>query len=104
MMPILKQNVRILRPSECKKIMEQIPKLEHETMFKTLLYSGMRYIEAKRLYEHDNGCPKNERWFDRESGFIKLGEKAVKKEKIVQHEGTKCSKVKRKREEKNWII
>ena len=66
--------------------MDQIPKLEHETMFKMLLYTGMRYIEAKRLYDHDNKCPKNERWFDRETGFIKLGKMAVMKEKIVQKE------------------
>ena len=86
MIPIIKQGTRILRPSECRKILDQIPKLEHETMFKMLLYSGMRYVEAKRLYDHDNKCPKNERWFDRESGFIKLGKMAVKKERIVQKE------------------
>lgn len=86
MIPILKQGTRILRPSECKKILDQIPKLEHETQFKMLLYSGMRYIEAKRLYDHEKKCPKNERWFDRESGFIKLGKMAVKKEKVVQKE------------------
>jgi len=86
MIPILKQKVRILRPFECKKIIDQIPKLEHETQFKMLLYSGMRYIEAKRFYDHEKKCPKNERWFDRESGFIKLGKMAVKKEKIVQRE------------------
>jgi len=57
LIPILKQGTRILRPSECKKIIDQIPKLEHETQFKMLLYSGMRFIEARRLFDHDNKCP-----------------------------------------------
>ena len=64
MEPILKstdgvnQQVRILRPSEVRLLLTKgITKFEHQVMFKALLYSGMRYAEAKRFQN-------NPQWFD----------------------------------------
>lgn len=76
--PILKSNIRVLRPGECKLLMAAIPKPEYKVMFQALLYSGMRYIEAQRLKKYPQ-------WFD--GNFIKLevGE-AVLKEKIRYNE------------------
>lgn len=61
--PITKNKVRILRPNEYKAIENEILKIHHRIMFQTLLFTGMRYIEAKRLQD-------NPQWFD--SNFIKI--------------------------------
>ena len=47
--PILKSGIRVLRPGEAKMLMAAIPKIEYKVMFQTLLYTGLRYVEAQRL-------------------------------------------------------
>lgn len=74
-----RNNVRIFRPYECKRFIEAIPKPEYKTMFQTLLYTGMRYIEVQRLY-------KKPEWFD--GTFIYLPREADKKKKRTQRERT----------------
>jgi len=72
--PILKVgNTRILRPYEAKQLINAIPKEEQRDKFEALLYSGMRYVECKRLLE-------NPQWFDGE--HIHLSKSAIKKDKI----------------------
>ena len=75
--PITRNGVRIFRPDECKRFIAAIPKPEYRTMFQALLYSGMRYVEMKRLWKHPN-------WFDGE--FINLPREAVFKQKRSQLE------------------
>ena len=41
--------VRILRPWELKEFIKVIPKKEYKTMFEFLLYTGMRYVEAREV-------------------------------------------------------
>lgn len=52
MEPIISEGVRILRPYECRHLIGGIPMLDDKTMFKTLLYTGMRYKDCKRLKKH----------------------------------------------------
>lgn len=76
--PILKNNVRILRPIEFKAILNEIKKPHHRVMLQTLMFTGMRYIEVKRLKEHP-------RWFD--GNFIKICfGKGIKKQQIRNKE------------------
>lgn len=77
--PLSRQNTRILRPWECQALISAIPKNEYQTMFKALLYSGMRYIEVQRFQDHPE-------WFD--GVFIHLPILAVKKKKRKQRERT----------------
>ena len=62
-MDIIKENVRILRPSECTKLINAISKNNHRIMFKAFLYSACRYVELKRLKSNPD-------WFD--GNFIYL--------------------------------
>ena len=71
---IIKANTRILRPYECKLLIDNIPKLDSVNKFETLLYTGMRYIEVQRLYKHPE-------WFNGET--IHLTNKAIKKKKVT---------------------
>jgi len=57
--PLIKNNVRILRPSEYKLIHRNLMKRHHKIFLDTLLFTGMRYVEAQRLQ-------KNPDWFDEE--------------------------------------
>lgn len=57
------QEIRILRPSEATALIKVIPKGYHGTMFKALLYTGMRYTELQVFKEHRE-------WFD--GSFIKV--------------------------------
>lgn len=47
-----KAGVRILRPDEFEKLLVSIPKLENRTKLKMLMFTGLRYSEAKDLYNH----------------------------------------------------
>jgi len=69
---------RILRPKEYKLIEAEILKLHHRVMLQALLFTGMRYIELKRLQQ-------NPKWFDGEFINIVVGE-GVKKHKIRMNE------------------
>jgi len=58
MKPIIKEGVRILRPSEAKLLIDKgIPSFKNQLLFKALLFSGTRYAECKRLKN-------NSEWFD----------------------------------------
>lgn len=71
---IFKSNTRILRPYECRALIDKIPKLDYVNKFEALLYTGMRYIEVQRLY-------KNPDWFNGET--IHLTKKGTKKKKVT---------------------
>ena len=72
--PIVKNKVRILRPIEYKLIESEVLKLHHRIMLQTLLFTGMRYIECKRL-QH------NPKWFDGDFVKISFGE-GINKQQI----------------------
>jgi len=75
--PIIKGKVRILRPVEFEALETAINKSDHKTIIKTMLYSGMRYIELQRFN-------KNPDWLMKSSFHIHLPEQAVKKSKRKQ--------------------
>ena len=74
--PILRNGVRILRPQEFRLIVDNI-KPDYQIMFKTLLLTGMRYVEAKRFQIHTD-------WFD--GDFINLPNSAMLKQKAKMRE------------------
>jgi hypothetical protein len=73
----MRQGVRILRLYECKVLIENIPKQEFKSMFRGLLFSGMRYIDMQRFQKHPS-------WFDSE--FINLPKESVHKQLRTQLE------------------
>ena len=75
--PIMRKGVRILRPGECKRLVENIPKQEYRSIFRALLFTGMRYIEMQRFQNFPS-------WWDGE--FIHLPEESVHKHKRKQKE------------------
>lgn len=56
---ILKNGIRILKPSEFKKIIDVIPKVEHKDKLEILLYTGCRYTELQWLYKHPDAFKGN---------------------------------------------
>jgi len=70
---ILVSNVRVLRPSEAKALIDAVPKDDQKLKLEALLYTGMRYIEVHRLWENPN-------WFKKDN--IHLTKEAIKKKKI----------------------
>ena len=77
--PLSRNGVRILRPFEFKRLSKEL-KSYHRIFLKTLIYSGMRYVEAQRFQENPD-------WFD-DDGFIHLPKIAVHKQKRKQLERT----------------
>lgn len=62
--PIIKNRTRVFRPFEVDKILRYgTLKLDHKTMFRALLYTGMRYVELQRFQKEPD-------WFD--GDFIHL--------------------------------
>ena len=74
---IIRQGVRILRPSEYEAVLKGCTKKHHRTMLQTLLYTGMRYIELQRFQEYPS-------WFT--GDFIHLPKMADRKVKRTQPE------------------
>ncbi len=72
--PILKEDVRILRPSEYDQLRDAIPKMHHQIFLDTLLYSGMRYIEVQRFQDHPE-------WYEKETRTIHIPKEGGKKKK-----------------------
>lgn len=73
-----KQKVRILRPWEVRQLVDAIPKTDYQLIFKTLLFTGARYIEIARFQKHLE-------WLDGQ--FIELpSELASRKAKRKQKE------------------
>jgi len=75
--PITRFGIRVLRPGECKQLLNGVTKPEMKTQFQALLFTGMRYVEMKRFWQHPS-------WFD--GDFINLPKSAVKKQKRTQME------------------
>lgn len=50
--PIIKEGVRIFRPQEIELLISAIPKSDNQTKFEAMLYSGLRYVEGRRLYNN----------------------------------------------------
>lgn len=73
--PIMKQGVRVFRPQEFKLFLAAIPKREFQTIIKTMLFTGMRYVELQRLQA-------NPKWFD--GDFIQLPKEAILKNEREQ--------------------
>ena len=73
----LNGEIRILTPSEYKRIREAIPKDIHKTVLDVLLITGMRYVEMLRLYE-------NQLWYNEKRNIIHLLEEAQLKHKRRQ--------------------
>jgi hypothetical protein len=76
--PIMKGNVRVLRPSEFKEIKERAKK-DKQILLDCLLLSGMRYEEFYRLRQHED-------WLS--GKFIYLPQWAEKKVKRKQKDRT----------------
>ena len=81
--PIIKSSsdgraVKILRPQEYELLVQAIPKAEYKTKFDALLFSGMRYSEAKRLY-------KNQKLFDGNAIRMKSTKKRAKQKERYIH-------------------
>lgn len=74
---IIRQKVRILRPSEYTQFLSGVTKQHHRIFCQTLLYTGMRYIELQRFHDYPE-------WFD--GNFIHLPEMADRKVKRTQPE------------------
>lgn len=51
-MPLYKHGTCIFLPCEARALINAIPKVEYKTMFKALLFSGMRYVEMQRFQQH----------------------------------------------------
>ena len=49
---ILKNSVRIFRPSELMKLIEAIPKIDHRDKLEALLYTGCRFTELQWLFRN----------------------------------------------------
>lgn len=68
------KNIRILSPFDVDKILDEIKDPHHKTIFNVLLWTGMRYVEMKRLY-------KNPEWYSKERNIITFTGSAQKKVK-----------------------
>ena len=79
MKPILKGGIRILRPQEYEAIREAIPKMHHQIILDTVLFTGMRWIELERLKKHPD-------WYDPRGGYIYLPPEASQKKKRTMRE------------------
>ena len=79
MNPILKSGVRILRPEEYEALRDAIPKLYHQIMLDTALFTGMRWVELERFQ-------KNPMWYDPSGGYIYLPPEASQKKKRTMRE------------------
>jgi len=75
--PIIRQETRILRPREFQALLRAVPLLDQQTQLQCLLFTGMRYIEAKRFQTYPS-------WFD--GDFIHLPKEACLKKERTQQE------------------
>ncbi len=69
--------IRILRPKEYAALLNGCKRTDYRTMLQAMLYTGVRYVELKRLQSHPD-------WFDGE--YLHLPFDAVHKEKRTQME------------------
>jgi len=69
--------IRIFRPREFAALLRGCNKVEYQTILETLLYTGCRYEELKRVQQNPD-------WFDGE--YLHMPYDAVHKEKRTQYE------------------
>jgi len=74
-------DVRVLTPTEYRRLREAIPKEHHKALFDILMITGIRYIELLRLYDHKE-------WYNPKNNIIHLPASAQKKVKRKQVERT----------------
>ena len=74
---ILKNGVRILTPSQFNLLLNAIPKYKHQLIIKTMLFTGMRFVELQRFFN-------NPSWLSKENNHIHLPQQAIKKSKRKQ--------------------
>ena len=83
MRPIIKNGIRILRPTEYDSLLEAIHrkngKYHYREILNALLYIGMRYIELVRFHAHPE-------WFDKKAKAIYLPPEASRKKKRTMRE------------------
>lgn len=72
--PIFVKGVRILSPNDFDKYVLSIDKPYHRTQFLINFWSGMRYVEFQRFYEHPE-------WYQKGRRLIHLPEISVLKQK-----------------------
>ena len=77
--PIFVNGIRILSPHDYDIFVANIDKVFHRTLFDVALWSGMRYIEIQRLWDHPE-------WYQSARKNIHLPVGAVKKSKRKQLE------------------
>ena len=75
--PIIKGEVRILRPHEYELLWKGAEDQDNQTRLDSLLLSGLRYVEGQRLQAHPD-------WLD--DGFLHLPDFAQKKKLRTQRE------------------
>jgi integrase len=73
--------IRILTPDEYNKLRAFIPQDRHKMLLDILLITGMRYVEACRLWN-------NPKWFNPRRNIIHLPPEAQRKHKRTQQERT----------------
>ena len=71
---ISKNGVRILTPMEFDKLSRAITKYDYKILLSIALYTGMRYVELRRLQRHPE-------WFLKDRNCIHLPKEAMKKKK-----------------------
>lgn len=74
-------DVRILTPTEYRRLKDAIPKDHHKAIFDILMITGIRYIELMRLYDHRE-------WYNPKNNIIHLPASAQRKVKRKQKERT----------------
>ena len=83
MRPIIKNGIRILRPTEYDSLLEAIyrknGKYHYREILNALLYIGMRYVELVRFRSHPE-------WFDKKAKAIYLPPEASRKKKRTLRE------------------
>ncbi len=77
--PILVNGTRVLGPFESDLLRSSIPKNYLQTIYDVCLWSGMRYVEVQRFYDHPE-------WWMTSRKCIHLPEEAQKKVKRKQLE------------------
>jgi integrase len=83
MRAIIKNGIRIFRPSEYDSLLEAIyrkkAKYHYREILNALLYTGMRYVELERFHSHPE-------WFDKKAKAIFLPAEASRKKKRTMRE------------------
>lgn len=66
-------DVRVLTPTEYRRLKDAIPKDHHKAIFDILMITGIRHIELMRLYNHKE-------WYNPKNNIIHLPASAQLKE------------------------